>query len=91
MAKLQVIFHNETKKRVLAQIFAGRDSFSSLFVEPKTTETLSAEFQPYDIYFKDAVSGWEVGHKRGSSDTTITLRSVKGHYVVIGDQNDANV
>ncbi len=86
MAQLQVTFHNETKIRVLAQIFAGRDSFSSLFVEAKTTKTLSAESRPYDIYFKDAISGWEVGHKRGSSDTAITLRAEKGHYVVIGDQ-----
>ncbi len=83
---LKIIFKNETKIRVLAQIFAGRDSFSSLFVAPKTTETLSAESQPYDIYFKDAVSGWEVGHKRDSSDVAITLRAIKGHYVVIGDK-----
>ena len=87
MAQLQVTFHNETEIRVLAQIFAGRDSFSSLFVAAKSTETLSAESQPYDIYFKDAVSGWEVGHKRDSSDTAITLRSEKGRYVVIGDQS----
>ena len=84
MPQFKVVFNNETEKKVLAQIFFENDSFSTLFIEAKTTETLSAASHPYDIYCKDAKSGWVMGYKRYSSDTTITLRSVSGRYVVIG-------
>ena len=84
MTQLTITFHNETKIRVMAQIFVGRDSFSTQFVDAKTTITLSAESRPYDIYCKNAVSGLEMGHKQDSRDTSITLRSEKGNYVIVG-------
>ena len=85
MTPQSVMFHNKTKARVMAQIFAGRDYFSTIFVDPHTTRTLLAESYPYDIYCKDAISGREVGRQLNSSDTSITLQSENGRYVVKGD------
>jgi len=70
---------------MMVQIFTGQDDFSTMFVDPNTTQTLSAESRPYDIYFKDAISGREMGRKLDSNDTTITLQSENGRYVVKGD------
>jgi hypothetical protein len=80
----EVTFRNQIKIKVLVQIFAGRDNFSTGFVNAGESFVLSAESLPYDIYCKDAVSGWEVGHKLSCHHTSIALRSEKGRYVVAG-------
>ena len=85
----QVKFHNKTKIRIMVQIFAGRDSVSTAFVNASASETLSAESLPYDVYCKDVVSGGELGHLLDSSDSSITLQVDNGHYLIKGEKQSA--
>jgi hypothetical protein len=84
MAELQVTFRNEAEIRVQAQIFLGRTLVSTCVAEPGELRILSAESAPYDIFFKNGATGWEVARELDSEAKTVTLRQHEGRFVAIG-------
>lgn len=86
MAELveEVIFHNQATIRVQAQIFAGRTLVSTSVADPGETIHLRADSAPYDIYFKNGITGWEITHQLDSEAKIVTLRRQAGRYVVVG-------
>ena len=44
--------------------------------------TLPAELERYDIYLKNSVTGWEVGHQLNSAARTVTLSQQNGRHVI---------
>ena len=93
MAELEVTFHNEATIRVQAQIFAGRALVSTSVADPGETIVLRAESAPYDIYFKNSATGWEITRKLNSEAETVTLRRQAGRYVIVAGKHsrrDAN-
>lgn len=84
MAEIEITFHNEAEIRVQAQIFAGRTLVSTCVVDPGEDRTLLAESAPYDIFFKNGVTGWEVARELDSEAKVVTLRKHLGRYVMTG-------
>lgn len=82
----QVKFYNKTKIRVMVQIFSGRDSFKTAFIDANSNQTISAESLPFDVYCKDVVSGGELGHLLDSRDPSVTLLANNGHYLIKGEK-----
>lgn len=80
-----VTFSNETKVRVMVQIFSGPGSFTTAFVDANTSQTLSAESRPYDLYCKDVVSGHELSRLLDSNNTSVALQSKNSRYITVGD------
>jgi hypothetical protein len=85
MAELKVTFHNEATIRVQAQIFAGRTLVSTSVASPGETVLLHAESAPYDIYFKNGVTGWELARQLDSEAKTVTLLQKARRYITVGE------
>ncbi|HSM55516.1 MAG TPA: hypothetical protein VK879_05105 [Candidatus Sulfomarinibacteraceae bacterium] len=85
MAELKVTFHNEATIRVQAQIFMGRSLFSTSLASPGETILLPVASIPYDIYFKNSATGWEITRQLNSQATTITLLRKAGRYTTVGE------
>lgn len=81
MTEIEVAFRNELEIRVQAQIFVGRTLISTCVADPGEIRILRAESAPYDIFFKNSLTGWELGRKLDSMAETVTLRRLKGRYV----------
>lgn len=79
-----VTFHNEAGIKVQAQIFMGSTLVSTGMAGPGESCNLPAEPEAYDIFLKNGATGWEVARKMGSESKTVTLRQLKGRYVVTG-------
>jgi hypothetical protein len=77
-----VTFHNKAAIKIQAQIFAERALVSTGVVDPGQSCVLSAESGPYDIYFKNGATGWEVAHLLDSEAKTLTLSRPHGRYIV---------
>jgi hypothetical protein len=82
MTEIEITFHNEAEIRVQAQIFAGRTLVSTSVTGPGETCILPAEAAGYDIYLKNAATGWEITRKLNSAATTATLKQRNGRYVI---------
>jgi hypothetical protein len=82
MTEIEITFHNEAEIRVQAQIFAGRTLVSTSVAGPGETCILPAEAAGYDIYLKNAATGWEIARKLNSAATTATLKQRNGRYVI---------
>ena len=82
---MEVTFRNEAKIKVLAQIFAGRTLVSTCVAGPGETQLLQAESAPYDIFFKNGATGWELARKLNSGAKNVTLRQQVGRFILIGD------
>jgi hypothetical protein len=80
MAEEQVNFHNKAEIRVQAQIFTGRTLISTCLADPGEIHTLQSGSIQYDIYLKNAATGWEIARRRYSEATTVVLSSHNGHY-----------
>ena len=80
MTETQVTFHNNAKIRVQAQIFVGRTLVSTCVADPGETHILSTESARFDIYLKNAATGWEIAHKLDSEATSVTLMPRNGRY-----------
>lgn len=65
-----------------AQIFTGRTLVSTSVADPGETILLHAESTPYDIYFKNGATGWEITRQLNSEAKSVTLRRKDGRYVV---------
>ncbi len=83
MTEIKVTFHNHIEIEVQAQIFKGRTLVSTCVASPGATSTLLAPDAAYDIYLKNAVTGWEICHKLNCEAASITLRKHKGRYTVV--------
>jgi hypothetical protein len=84
MSITKITFHNKAEIRVQAQIFTGRTLMSTCVAGPGESHNLSAETSPYDIYFKDSTTGWELAHQLGSMAKKLTLSRQKGRYLITG-------
>lgn len=82
MEEEQVTFHNEANIRIQAQIFSGRTLVSTCLAEPGDIHTLKSGSVRHDIYFKNAATGWEVASIRDNEAKTVTLRRLKGHFIL---------
>jgi hypothetical protein len=77
-----VTFHNKAKIKVQAQIFTGHTLISTCLAGPGETQTLPAASIPYDIFFKNGSTGWEVARELNSKAKTLTLSQGEGCYTV---------
>lgn len=84
MAGIEITFHNQATMRVQAQIFAGRSLVSTSVASPGETIVLHAESAPYDIFFKNGATGWEIARQLHSEATTVTLFRKAGRYIMVG-------
>lgn len=82
MSEPQVTFHNKANIRVQAQIFSEQTLVSTCLAEPGETHTLLSGSMRYDIYFRNAATGWEIARKRDNEATAVTLNQNKGHYIL---------
>ena len=85
MAELEVKFRNKATIRVQAQIFMGRTLVSTALASPGETILLSVESIPYDVYFKNGATGWEITRQLDSKATTVTLLRKAGRYIMVGE------
>ena len=69
----QVTFHNKPEIRVQAQMFTGRILVSTCLADPGESHTLQSSSVRYDIYLKNAATGWEITRKRDNAAATVTL------------------
>jgi hypothetical protein len=77
-----VTFHNNATIKVQAQIYTGRTLISACLAGPGETHTLSAESMPYDIFFRNGATGWEVARELNSEAKTYTLNQSQGRYSI---------
>jgi len=77
-----VTFRNNATIKVQAQIFTGRTLISACLAGPGETHTLSAESMPYDIFFRNGATGWEVARELNSEAKTFTLNQRQGRYSI---------
>lgn len=84
MAEIEVIFRNEVEVRVQAQIYAGRTLVSTCVASPGETRHLRAASAPYDIFFKNSSTGWELARQLDSEAKQVTLQQKGGRYLTIG-------
>lgn len=84
MAEIEVTFHNEAEIKVQVQLFKGRMLVSTCVADAGGNGILRAASAPYDIYFKNGITGWEIVRKLDSDAKNITLRKLKGRYVISG-------
>ncbi|MBK8433019.1 MAG: hypothetical protein IPL28_17760 [Chloroflexi bacterium] len=84
MVEPEVTFHNKALIKVQAQIFTGRTLISTCLAGPSESCVLAAVLGPYDIFFKNGATGWELARRLDSQATTVTLSHDKGRYVITG-------
>jgi hypothetical protein len=77
-----VTFHNKAAIKIQAQIFSERTLVSTGVAGPGESCILPAVSGPYDIYFKNGATGWEVAHLLDSEAKTLTLSRPNGRYIV---------
>lgn len=82
MTAERVTFHNNAGIRVQAQIFTGRTLISTCLANPGEIRTLQSGSFRYDIYLKNAATGWEIARRRDIEATTVTLNQHKGHFIL---------
>ena len=82
MAEEQVTFHNKAEIRVQAQIFTGRTLISACLANPGETHTLRSGSIQYDIYLKNAATGWEIERSRNNETATVVLSHHRGCFVL---------
>lgn len=80
--KKDVTFHNKAAIRIQAQIFSERMLVATGVAGPGESCVLPAETGPYDIYFKNGATGWEVAHQLDSEAKTLTLSRANGRYTI---------
>jgi hypothetical protein len=85
MTEMQITFHNKAKIRVQAQIFAGRTLVSTCVAGPGETHILPTESARYDIFLRNAATGWEIARKLDSEATSVTLTQHKDRYDITGN------
>ena len=78
----EVTFCNKADIRIQAQIFTGRTLVSTCLAEPGEIHILKSGSVRYDIYLKNAATGWEVASIRDNEAKTVTLRRLKGHFIL---------
>jgi hypothetical protein len=83
MAELEVTIHNQAPIRVQAQIFTGRTLVSTSLANPGETILLPVASMPYDIYFKNGATGWEMARQLNSEATIVTLLRKAGRYTTV--------
>lgn len=82
MVETEITFHNKTEIRVQAQIFTGRTLVSTCVVGPGEIRILPSKSLPYDIFFKNGATGWEIARKLDSDAKSFTLSQSKSRYTI---------
>jgi hypothetical protein len=80
-------FHNKATIKVQAQIYMGRTLVGACQAGPGETHTLALEAIPYDIFFRDGATGWEIARELNSEATILTLNQHQGHYTVTSGES----
>lgn len=78
----QVTFRNKADMRVQAQMSTGRTLVSTCLAEPGEIHILKSGSVRHDIYLKNAAIGWKVASRRDNESKTISLRLLKGHFIL---------
>jgi hypothetical protein len=79
---IEIVFHNMAELRVQMQLYDGRSLVGTCVVGPGESGSLPIELERYDIYLKNSVTGWEVGHQLNSVARTLTLSQQNGRYLI---------
>ena len=82
MVETEITFHNKANLRVQAQIFTDGTLASTYVADPDEVCILTTTSTRYDIFFKNGLSGWEVGRKLNSEAKKHTLSQQKGRFAV---------
>ncbi len=82
MVETEIVFHNMAAIRVQMQLYDGRLLVGTCVVAPGESGVLPAELERYDIFLKNSVTGWEIGHKLNSTAKTLTLSQENGRHVI---------
>jgi hypothetical protein len=77
-----VTFHNKATVKIQAQIFTGRALNDTCLAGPGETRSLMADEAPYDIFFRNGATGWEVARKLNSKAQVLTLNQHQSHYTL---------
>ena len=77
-----ITFHNKAAIRIQVQVFNERTLVATGLASPGESCILPAETGPYDIYFKNGATGWEVAHQLDSEAKTLTLSLANGRYTI---------
>jgi hypothetical protein len=77
-----VTFHNKATIKVQAQIYSGRALVSTCRAGPGEKHTLPAESPSYDIFFRDAATGWEIARVLDSQAKILTLNQHLDQFTV---------
>ena len=65
-----------------AQIYAGSTLVSTCLANPGEIHTLRSGSIRYDIFLKNAATGWELARKQDHEAATVTLKQQKGRYIL---------
>lgn len=82
MIEEEITFINRAPIRVQLQIYDGRTLAGTCVAGPGEIGVLPAALERYDIYLKNSVTGWEIGHKLNSAVKTLTLTQLNGRFVI---------
>jgi hypothetical protein len=77
-----VTFYNRAIIKVQAQIYNGRTLVSTCQAGPGEKHTLPAELPSYDIFFRDAATGWEIARALDSQAKILTLNQHLDQFTV---------
>jgi len=82
MVETEIVFHDMADIRVQMQLYDGRTLVGTCVVGPGERGSLPATLERYDIYLKNSITGWEIGHQLNSAARTLTLSQQNGRYVI---------
>jgi hypothetical protein len=82
LVETEITFDNQTELKVQAQVFAGRTLVSTCVLDPGEICNLPVKSFPFDIFFKNGATGWEIARKLGSDAKSFTLSKYQTRYTV---------
>ena len=82
MAEEQIVFHNKAEIRVQVQLFTGRTLECTCLANPGEIHTLRSSSSRFDIFLRNAATGWEIARKQDNEAVTVTLSKLGGRYVL---------
>jgi hypothetical protein len=82
LVETEITFDNQTELKVQAQIYAGRTLVSTCVVDPGEIRSLPVKSFPFDIFFKNGATGWEIARKLNSEANSFTLSQHKKRYTI---------
>ncbi|MFN2135158.1 MAG: hypothetical protein ACK2UK_04335 [Candidatus Promineifilaceae bacterium] len=91
MVERKITFYNKTAINVQAQVYAGRTLVSTCVADPGETCFMSAKSLRYDVFFKNAATGWEIARKLDSDTKDFALSQDNGRYTIHEADSDDRI